>query len=145
MSDTPPTPSRLRWIVRRARHVALVGAAACALGVAAFFAAVRWWPYPEELSRAPAPATLVLDRDGEPLAAFAAPDGQWRMPLAERDINPHLLDAIVAVEDARFFDHGGVDWRSAFAAVWQNVASFHIRRGASTLTMQLHRLRDPRP
>jgi penicillin-binding protein 1C len=144
MNDQP-TPFRLRRLIRRARFAALGGAALAALCAGAFFAAVRWWPYPDELRHAPAPSTLVLDRTGEPLAAFAAPDGQWRMPLAERDINPHLLDAVVAVEDARFFEHAGVDWRAGFAAAWQNVSSFHIRRGASTLTMQLHRLRDPRP
>jgi penicillin-binding protein 1C len=144
MSDAPPQ-SRLRRVIRGARRVALLSAVLCALGIGGFFAAVRWWPYPDELRRAPAPSTLVVDRGGEPLAAFAAPDGQWRMPLAERDINPHLLDAVVAVEDARFFDHAGVDWRAGVAAAWQNVTSFRIRRGASTLTMQLHRLRDPRP
>jgi penicillin-binding protein 1C len=131
--------------MRRARLVAIGGASACALGVAMFYAAVWWWPYPDELRGSPVPSTLVLDRTGEPLAAFAAPDGQWRMPLADRDINRRLLDAVVAVEDARFFEHGGVDWRSGLAAAWQNVSSLRIRRGASTLTMQLHRLRDPRP
>jgi penicillin-binding protein 1C len=132
-------------VIRGAQCIALAGAAVCTLGVAAFFAAVQWWPYPDELRGSPTPSTLVLDRTGEPLAAFAAPDGQWRTPLAEHEINPHLLDAVVAVEDARFFEHGGVDWRAGLAAAWQNVASLRIRRGASTLTMQLHRLRDPRP
>jgi penicillin-binding protein 1C len=138
-------PSRLRRVIRRARLVAIVVASVCALGVVAFVAAVRWWPYPDELRASPAPSTLVRDRTGEPLGEFAAPDGQWRMPLAEHDLNPHLLDAVVAVEDARFFDHAGVDWRAGLAAAWQNVSSLRIRRGASTLTMQLHRLRDPRP
>src|SRR4029453_10886074 len=58
--------------------------------------------------------------------------------------NPHLLDAVVAVEDARFFEHGGLDWRAAAGAAWQNLTAMRVRRGASTLTMQLHRLRDPR-
>lgn len=144
MNDRP-TRSWLRRVIRRARYVALAGVLACALGVTGFFAAVRWWPYPDELRGAPAPSTLVLDRTGEPLATFAAPDGQWRTPLAEREINPHLLDAVIAVEDARFFEHAGVDWRAGLAAAWQNISSLRIRRGASTLTMQLHRLRDPRP
>jgi penicillin-binding protein 1C len=130
-----------RWIVRGVAFVTIF----TTLAWLAYLAAVAWWPYPQDLDHAPAPSSLILDRTGVPLAAFAASDGQWRFPLREDEINPHLLAAIVAVEDARFFDHAGVDWTAAGAAAWQNVSSMRVRRGASTITMQLHRLRDPRP
>jgi penicillin-binding protein 1C len=52
---------------------------------------------------------------------------------------------MLAAEDARFYEHHGVDWKSACAALWQDATSLHFRRGGSTITMQLHRLRDPLP
>jgi penicillin-binding protein 1C len=109
----------------------------------AFAAAVAWWPYPSHLDR-PAPAgTWLEDRHGVPLAAFVAGDDQWRLPLGLDQISPHLLNALVAVEDGRFYEHAGVDWRAVAAATWQNAAALRVRRGASTLTMQVQRLRDP--
>ncbi|HEX3357942.1 MAG TPA: penicillin-binding protein 1C [Tepidisphaeraceae bacterium] len=113
--------------------------------VAAFRAAVAWLPYASESSTSPPASTLVLDRTGEPLFASAAFDGQWRMPLQADQINPDLINAIIAVEDSRFKNHAGVDWRSIFAAAVNDIAHLSIRRGGSTLTMQLARLRDPRP
>jgi penicillin-binding protein 1C len=66
------------------------------------------------------------------------------MPLTGDQISPHLVNAIVAVEDSRFYQHHGVDWKSVAVAAWQDVSHLGARRGASTLTMQLERLRDPR-
>src|SRR6185503_21266777 len=70
-----------------------------------FRAAVAWWPYPRGLDRLPAAGTFIEDRDGHPLAAFVTDDGQWRLPLPKDQISPHLLAAVVAVEDARFYAH----------------------------------------
>jgi penicillin-binding protein 1C len=72
-----------------------------------------------------------------------ATDEQWRFPLAREEISPHLINAIVAVEDARFYDHHGVDWKSVAGSGWENLSSLGTRRGASTLSMQLVRLRIP--
>src|SRR4051812_19747922 len=108
------------------------------VSVLGFRAAVAWWRYPSGVDRAPAACTWIEDRHGTPLAAFASLSGEWHLPLAEREISPHLLDAIVAVEDARFYEHGGVDWRSALGAMWQDLTTLSLHRGASTITMQLH-------
>ena len=114
------------------------------LGIGLFQGAVAWLPYPTHW-RPPYAATLVLDREGTPLGAYASSEGQWHFPLAKEQISEHLLDAMVAVEDARFRQHGGVDWKSAAAAVWEDAASLRLKRGASTITMQLHRLRSGTP
>jgi penicillin-binding protein 1C len=111
--------------------------------VVAFYTAVAWWPYPVERVRHPRDATLLCDSAGEPLCELVAADGQWRSTLSESQISPHLLKAIVAVEDGRFYDHHGVDWRAAAAATFQDLVTMRPRRGASTLTMQLQRLRVP--
>jgi len=132
----------------RLRRYAVRAAAALILppllAWAAFGCAVAWWPYPAGLDRTPAGATFILDRNGIPLAALAATDGQWRMPLRGEQISGHLLTAIVAVEDSRFYAHGGVDWKSAAMAAWQDARGLRIRRGASTIAMQVQRLREPR-
>lgn len=110
-----------------------------------FLAAVAWWPYPLMIDQLPADSIRVEDRNGVTLAAFAADDGQWRFRLDQEQISPHLLDAIIAVEDSRFHEHHGVDWKSAAGAAWEDLLHLSPRRGASTLTMQLQRLRDPHP
>ncbi|MDB5301684.1 MAG: Penicillin-binding protein, partial [Phycisphaerales bacterium] len=110
-----------------------------------FLSAVAWWPYPPGIGQPAQAATFLEDRDGVPLAALVAADGQWRIRLKDSDVSPHLLNAIVAVEDGRFYAHHGVDWKSAGMAAWEDVRGLRVRRGASTITMQLQRLREPRP
>lgn len=132
------------WRLRRAlRIIFAVPAAMLLLGALAFWAAVAWWAYPAGISRPPEASTWIEDQTGEPLAVFASSSGQWQLPLTEQQISPHLLDAIVAVEDSRFYQHGGVDWRSVGGAVCEDIAARRARRGASTITMQLQRLREP--
>ncbi|BCB79491.1 hypothetical protein GCM10022251_72290 [Phytohabitans flavus] len=53
-----------------------------------------------------------------------------------RDVAPAMRDAIVAAEDARFYEHGGVDMRSIIRAFVANGAGGEVEQGASTLTMQ---------
>jgi penicillin-binding protein 1C len=129
--------------VRRFRRAALALCLLTVIAVISFHAAVAWWPYPADRVRNPRDATIFCDSDGQSLCELVAPDGQWRTTLSESEISPHLFDAIVAIEDARFFDHRGVDWRAAAAATFQDLLTLRPRRGASTITMQLHRLRVP--
>jgi len=134
--------TKRRHILRR---LAIVAIAVPVAAVLLFRAAVVLFPYPADLANVPPAGTWIEDCNHHPLAAFVASDGQWRLPLVWEDLNPHLRDAIVAVEDHRFYKHRGVDWRSAAAALWQDVRRLRLGRGASTLSMQLHRLRDPAP
>lgn len=137
-------PVRRRWR-RRLVVCALVLLSLPLLAFGAFWAAVLWWPYPPGLDRPPLAGTWIEDRNGRPLAALVGDDGQWCLPLTYEQISPHLRNAIVAVEDSRFYEHGGVDWRSAAGALVENVKAGAIRRGASTIAMQVQRLRDPQP
>ena len=136
---------KLRTILRSRRIRRACAAIVCVPVVilCAFHACVWLLPFPTALSAQKPAATWISDRSGNAIAACVAADDQWRLPLCEDEISPHLLRAIVAVEDARFFDHNGVDWRSVAGSAWENVTSFRTRRGASTLSMQLVRLREP--
>jgi penicillin-binding protein 1A len=81
--------------------------------------------------------TQVFARDGSVLGEFAI---EKRVVIAFRDIPPVLRNAIVAVEDADFWKHIGVNpWRIPGAAL-ANLRSGHYSQGFSTLTMQLTRL-----
>lgn len=116
--------------------------AAAALGMLAASGAIaKPAPQPADLAtlRAhwqPSQAWL-LDRHGELLQTLRTDPHGLRLPwVALDDVSPAFIDALVAVEDQRFWQHHGVDWRALIAAAWQNLTS-HRRRGASTLTMQL--------
>lgn len=149
MTAESPQPARrerlpmARLVRRWTRRMAWAGGFLMLGSWLAFRAAIAWWTDPPSIE--PADSTRIEDRNGTELAAFVAPDGQWRITLSKDQISPHLLNAIIAVEDARFYEHHGVDWKSAAGAAWEDLIHFSARRGASTLSMQLQRLGDPQP
>ena len=100
-------------------------------------------PLPERLSSEGSP--LLLYRDGSVAHIFLAPDERWRTKVNLDDIDPQYIDALLAIEDSRFYQHPGFDPISILRAFGQNIFSGEIVSGASTLTMQLVRLVEPRP
>jgi penicillin-binding protein 1C len=126
-----------------ARRAALFAGTTSLAAIIAFRAAVTWAPYPGDAVVLPAASTWIEDRDGNCLGAFASGTGQWCLPLSSDQISPHLFDAIVAIEDRRFYEHHGVDWQSALGAGIEDLLNVRERRGASTITMQLYRLGHP--
>lgn len=65
--------------------------------------------------------------------------------VALHDMPPILVNAMVQAEDARFFEHSGVDWLARGHAFWQNLQAGRVVRGASTITEQAVRILHPRP
>jgi 1A family penicillin-binding protein len=84
----------------------------------------------------PGGASKLFDRNGREFAELRPVEAETA-PL--RSIPKHVRDAFVAVEDQRFYDHGGVDWRRVFGASAANVRAGGVREGFSTITMQLAR------
>jgi len=84
----------------------------------------------------PDQASVVVDRDGEEVSKLFV---ERRTVVTVDSMPEHLLDAFVAIEDRRFFDHGGVDWRRVLGALAKNVKAGSIEEGSSTITMQLAR------
>lgn len=133
-----------------ARHRRWVGPAAltvagtfCALAVALFaFAAAQELPLaalaPERVA-----SLRLMDRKGRLLReVLSRPDGRAHWVPLDR-ISQHLVDATLAGEDKRFFDHHGVDWLAALRALLLDIRHAKIVSGASTLTMQLVRILQP--
>src|SRR5256714_419676 len=84
----------------------------------------------------PPQASLVLDREGKLLARLA-PEERIVIPLSA--MSPRLVSAFIAVEDQRFFEHHGIDWRRVAGALWRDPRTASLREGSSTITMQLAR------
>ncbi len=76
----------------------------------------------------------ILFADGKQLAEFKHSHRQW-VRLA--DISPHVVDALIATEDRRFYTHHGLDFRRTLAAAFHTFKG--DRQGGSTLTQQLAR------
>ena len=99
---------------------------------------------PLDLTAARAASVEVQDRDGRLLRPFAMKDGRWRLTTTTHDVDPRYLAMLVGYEDARFYAHRGVDFRAGARAAWQLAAHGRVISGASTLTMQVARLLEPR-
>lgn len=89
----------------------------------------------EEVAKLPA-GTTYFDRKGEEITA---PGGTGRKLVKRDDIPDFLVKSLRAREDARFFEHGGVDYRGLMRATVRNVKDGDFTQGASTLSMQLAR------
>ena len=86
--------------------------------------------------------SLLLDRHGEIIHELRTDKERRRLdwtPL--KNISPVLKEAVIQAEDKRFYEHGGVDYRSIGAALVQGLTSEGLR-GASTITMQLASILD---
>ena len=81
--------------------------------------------------------TTILDRQGELIAELNEDGRRTWIPLDE--ISPFLLEAIVATEDATFYQNWGVDYPRMLVAFQRNQSASAIQSGASTITMQLAR------
>ena len=76
----------------------------------------------------------VLSADGQELAEFKRSNREW---VSLQDISPHVVAALIATEDHRFYDHFGLDWRRIGSAVILTFSG--DRQGGSTITQQLAR------
>ena len=80
--------------------------------------------------------TRMYAADGSKLGEFAV---EWRDPAAYEEIPSGLIDAVLAAEDHRFFEHRGVDIWGTLRAVKANLMASHFAQGGSTITMQVEK------
>ena len=124
------------------------------LGLVVVFAATAtvlsggaWWIAslgPPPLGEGLAFSTLVVDRDGRLLRPYTTLDGRWRLPAGREQVDPRFLQLLLAYEDKRFGAHRGVDPLALGRAFTQLLGHGRIISGASTITMQVARLLEPR-
>lgn len=132
----------------RARSGGGVRAALAAVAAASCLAvSVAVWvvlPLPDDLARPGiVPSLVIQDRHGLTLRTTRADDGSRGGWIAIDDVDPKIIQAFVAVEDRRYFEHRGVDLAAIARAARDNLAVGRIVSGASTITMQTARLLRP--
>ncbi|MBA4327617.1 MAG: penicillin-binding protein [Polaromonas sp.] len=139
-----PAPSRLRrWAAALGhglRHPTLRGMAwgLAAVPVALLVYALALIPFTPSIAdlrkAKAAKPSVVLSADGQELTVFSRANRDW-VPLA--DISPHVVNALLSTEDARFYQHRGMDLRRTVGAAMNTVQG--KVQGGSTLTQQLAR------
>jgi penicillin-binding protein 1A len=78
----------------------------------------------------------VFDVDGKIYSRLA---GSNRLRVSLDEVSPFFIDALLAREDTRFYQHPGVDWHGIFRALVRDILSGSAKEGASSITQQLAR------
>ena len=131
MNPSPNRPRLRRAIVWIGAGLALASAAAAVyIGVLVYTT-----PDVEQLQRAQATrASVILASDGEVIGRFSP---LYQAPVALKDVAPDLINALIATEDKRFYEHHGVDPVRLVGSAWYSLRG--DLQGGSTLTQQLAR------
>lgn len=128
------------WAWRWAKRALVALAALVVAGVLAIFLVVRHYesglPSVVDLrsSYRPPQTTRVLARDGTLLAELFT---ERRTVIPFKDVPIHTRLAVLAAEDAGFYQHKGVNWLGIARAVVVNLRSGRVRQGGSTITQQV--------
>ncbi len=78
----------------------------------------------------------VFDVDGKIYSRLA---GANRLKVSLDQVSPLFVNAVLAREDTRFYQHGGIDWRGILRALVRDILSGSAKEGASSITQQLAR------
>lgn len=79
--------------------------------------------------------SVLYDADGNEIDKLHGAENREYVKLSATTKN--MQNAVVAIEDERFYEHNGIDMRGIARAVFENVKSFHFSQGASTITQQV--------
>ena len=140
--DWPRALSRLReplaWPWKRLTAVVPPAVAAIILVGAGLAVAIGvGWHYSLPSSGTSAPVVRLYA--GQTPVALVHPSGRAQDWVAIDRMPTWAVDAVVAAEDRRFWNHAGVDPRAVGRALWTDLKSKELREGASTITQQLAR------
>jgi penicillin-binding protein 1A len=104
---------RLLAVIRR--HPVRAALALPALLLAYLLALIPLTPGIDDLRKAKSEGpSVVMSADGAVLAEYKRVNRQW---VRLRDVSPHVIDALIATEDRRFYQHHGIDFRRVAAAL----------------------------
>ncbi|MCD0450653.1 transglycosylase domain-containing protein [Actinocorallia sp. API 0066] len=87
----------------------------------------------ERITRYPSEKSVVYASDGRPIATFF---DEFRDPVRLDQVSPVMRQAIIAIEDSRFYEHGALDAKAVLRAFTRNAEAGRTREGGSTLTQQ---------
>jgi penicillin-binding protein 1C len=124
-------------------RVASILATLAVLLIASEFA-LKLVPIPAPLLRPPVQSIALLDRHGIPLREARVAE-RFSHELVLEDVPRHVIDAVLAAEDKRFYSHHGIDWLASARAALTGITRGRIVSGASTITQQLVKISARRP
>jgi penicillin-binding protein 1C len=124
-----------KWLVRLQK---LLIASVCLLLIACF---IYWFSPKPELKTFIPYSSAYFDAQGQLLRINLSSDDKYRIHQKLDQIAPQLIEATILYEDQNFYQHFGVDWSAIFRAFWTTYIASERRVGASTIVMQLARLR----
>src|SRR5215470_228924 len=84
---------------------------------------------------------VAVTLEPEVLASATDRPGEDHKPVRIEETPRVLINAVLAAEDHRFFEHGGLDPRALLRAAWANLRAGRVREGGSTITQQLVKVR----
>ncbi|HEY1770360.1 MAG TPA: transglycosylase domain-containing protein [Chthoniobacterales bacterium] len=121
-----------RWLL------ALIFIGLPAIGIAVTLSIYAVWAQTFDLKRLGTmpERNTVFDVDGKIYSRLA---GANRLKVSLKEVSPLFLKALLAREDTRFYEHGGIDWRGIARALFRDIASGSAKEGASSITQQLAR------
>ena len=106
-----------------------------AMGYVAKESAESFENLPAELIEPPLPqSSRILAADGSTLAVVYFNENRVMVPLSK--VPKVMRDAILAIEDDRFYEHGGIDLKGMARAIVRNSQAGEVQQGASTITQQ---------
>jgi penicillin-binding protein 1B len=79
----------------------------------------------------------LLELEPVEIARLFGPERESRLLINVKQAQPHLARAVLAIEDHRFYDHGGMDLWSILRALWVDLLAGRVVEGGSTITQQL--------
>lgn len=132
-------------MTRRGRTIGVFGLACLIVGGLGW-STLNWLDraFPPPLDGIGPNSAEMQDVDGQLLRAFTTPEGRWRLKTSASDVDPLLIRMVIAYEDRRFYQHSGLDPLALGRAAMQLIRHGRIVSGASTLSMQVARLIEPR-
>ena len=86
----------------------------------------------------------MRDRNGELLRAYLTDDEMWWFKTEDQQITPTLISTVIEYEDQWFYYHPGINPFAIIRAVYTNILSGRVVSGASTITMQVARMMEPK-
>ncbi|MFK5921373.1 MAG: penicillin-binding protein 1C [Verrucomicrobiota bacterium] len=134
---TPKTLLRQRALLFRTALTLLLTA------FVALYIAPLFFSLPEKLGKDPQPGQYFTDRHGAPLRRLLRADLAIDAPATLQEIPSHLIEATLAVEDARFRKHGGIDSIGIMRALYDSLRARRLVSGASTISQQLIKITSP--
>jgi membrane peptidoglycan carboxypeptidase len=144
VEDAPRAPARRRAaLLRLGLALVVAGALVAGFGLPLLGGVAKGTAYaadllspvePDLIDRTPAGNTRVLAADGSLITELYRRN---RNPVPSEAIAPVMKDALVAIEDARFYEHEGIDGEGMGRALVRNLLAGEVVQGGSTLTQQL--------